>query len=407
MKRRDAALALAVAATAMLLPGPARGQEGPHPDATTPATSAPETVPAPAAPVSTETKAEMAIRKADEAVKKFDELVDSLPFKLHGGAYLYYYQPFAQKGARNKFELYAAYFTLDYCFDDTVGFHFEPRFRDTKLRPYFNSNIWVQEVYAYANTPVGVIKGGKEYEHLGIFWDDSFYGNMQYFDGFKLNPNYGFSFEGSTADWKFAPGLKDSPFALDYSAQFFVNDGSTEGALDQHDVLSYNARKRDIVAVRIAPSFKPTDDVKITIGGFGEDFRADFGNPDQSNNVDTFGGDVRVDIGPWSGYGEYTKRNGMTAPDYPIKGADDHHKTYVLAGTKIEIWKFVFRLNVSHVRYEDVKIEETLFVPQVIVNLHKHVSLLVEYAYWWRHVPGNDAHLLQDSSLNCVLTVSF
>jgi hypothetical protein len=367
------------------------------------------TAPAGTAPVSTETKLEKAARKADEAVKTFDDFIAGLPFKLGGGAYLWYYQPTQGRGAKNKFELYAGYITFDANWDETVGIHFEPRFRDTKLRPFFQSNFWVQEIYAYANTPIGTVKAGKEYQHLGFFWDDSFYGNMPYFDGMKLNPNYGFSLEGSTCDWKWLDGSKDSPVALEYDLAYFINDGSTEGALDQRDVLSYNARKRDIVSGRLAPSVK-FGDVKFTAGGFAEYWRADFPSAFEDNHVTSFGGDARLEIGPFAVYGEWAHRKGMTAPDFPDKGDLDKHKQYVTGGAKVDVWKFTFRLDASWVRYEDVGVEETLFVPQVTVQLHKHVTLLFEYAYWWRHQPHNQPHsdfVLQDNSLNFVLIVSF
>lgn len=400
---RRAPSAVLVAASCVVTAELARAEEPPG-TSTAPVTSAA------AASVSTESPAAAALRKADEATKKFDELVESLPFKLHGGALLWYYQPLRPPGGKNKLELYAGYFTFDYCFDDLLGFHFEPRFRDTKLRPYFQSNFWVQEIYAYVPTPVGVLKGGKEYQHLGYFWDDSFYGNAQYFDGMKLNPNYGFSFEGSTADWKFLEGAEESSLACAYFLQFFVTDGSTEGALDKRDVLSYGARKRDIFSARIEPSFAVTPDVKITLGGFGEYWRADFDTPSLSNNVVSFGGDARIDVGPFAAYGEYAQRKGMTAPDFPVAGALVSHKDYTLVGAKLDVWRLTFRLNVSHVRYEDDGIEETFVIPQVTIALHKHASLLFEYAYWWRHAPhsvGRSDYQRQDNSMNFVLTVSF
>src|SRR5579862_7422282 len=166
--------------------------------------------------------------KAKSFEEKFEDIRKSLPFDFHGGAFLYYYQPFVE-GAKNDFQLYAAWLTLDAKADD-FGFHWEERFRDTPLRPFFQSNIWTQEIYGSWKTPeiaslgsLGTLKMGKEYTRYGHFWDGSFYGNVLYFDGFKLDPEYGFSLENSRS-------LGDL-VTLDYDVQFFVEDGRTNGSL--------------------------------------------------------------------------------------------------------------------------------------------------------------------------------
>ena len=150
------------------------------------------------------------------------EFLKHMPFDLHGGALLWSYTPF-QEGVKNKAELYDAYLTFDVPFND-FGFHFEPRFRDSKLRPFFQSNVWVQEIYTswkIPEIPIGTLKAGKEYSRFGRFWDGSFFGNIPYFDGMKLDPDIGLSLE-NTVDM--GHGLD-----LTYSAQYFVNDGGTNG----------------------------------------------------------------------------------------------------------------------------------------------------------------------------------
>src|SRR5262249_49976199 len=177
------------------------------------------------------------------------ELWNSLPFKLHGGAYLWHYEPLLG-GVDSNTELYNAYLLLDVPYDE-FNFHAEPRFRETKLRPYYTSNFWFQEIYLQWTDPLlqgGTIKAGKAYNRFGRFWDGSFFGNTPYMDGITLDPEMGFSYEGKAGDAKSI----DAEFAL----QYFTNDASTNGSLQDRDTISYaGARKRDMFVGRLAPRY--------------------------------------------------------------------------------------------------------------------------------------------------------
>ena len=83
------------------------------------------------------------------------------------------------------------------------------------LRPFFTSNIWFQELYAYyAPRPYVRIRAGKMYRNVGILWDDSFFGNVLYADGLKLNPDRGITIDGT---WATSGGR----FSVAYSTQYF------------------------------------------------------------------------------------------------------------------------------------------------------------------------------------------
>src|SRR5205814_464154 len=105
--------------------------------------------------------------------------------------------------------------------DGKYGLHIQARARDSKFRPYFDSNVWLQEAYAFAKTPAGELHVGKIYRRVGLFWDGSFFGNVQYFNGLKLNPDYGAELSGR---W--------------YSVQYITNNAHVAGSLDGRDVES-------------------------------------------------------------------------------------------------------------------------------------------------------------------------
>ena len=152
---------------------------------------------------------------------------------IGAGTILYYYQPLGLTGVSNRAEVWNASLTADGKYD-VFGVHIEPRFRDTYLRPYYDGPVWVQEGYVSASIgstayPL-TLKVGKEYSRLGLFWDNSFYGNVQVYDGLKLDPDVGLSLEGSVGN----PGRG----GLRYVAQFFVIDGGTNVSLEGRDTIS-------------------------------------------------------------------------------------------------------------------------------------------------------------------------
>jgi hypothetical protein len=332
-----------------------------------------------------------------------------LSVELHGGAYLWYYQPL-EGPAKRDFSLYAAYLLFDARYDD-FGFLFQPRFRDTKLRPYYQSVFWVQEVYAYWKKDWATVKVGKVYTRLGKFWDNSFYGNVQYFDGLKLSPDYGISIEAS-------PLPKSGPFRLGAYAQYFVNDGVTNGSLLNRDTVSVpGARKRDELVGRIEPGYYLKDDTSVVLGLSGQYFDADLPAPYGGHNVYRFAADLNVTIdGALSVYGEYTRQVGRSVTDYPIAGTAatpttpaalrmaSKHNEYVLAGAEYTCGRVTGRFNFSYVNYRDLFIRETMYQPGVVVKIHENVSLITEYANWNRF---NSGLTKLDHSLNFVLHAKF
>ncbi|HKI85794.1 MAG TPA: hypothetical protein VKA53_03515, partial [Thermoanaerobaculia bacterium] len=158
--------------------------------------------------------------------------------KLAGGIYLYYYAP-SLTGVQSYFEVYTLYGTLDAkSADGRYGLHVDARARDSKLRSFYTSNLWLEEAYAWARTPLGEFRAGKFYRRVGLFWDDSFFGDIQYFNGLKLNPDFGLELVGER---DLHPRV-----AVRYSLQLFTNNDHVDGALDGRDVESDpNARLGD------------------------------------------------------------------------------------------------------------------------------------------------------------------
>jgi hypothetical protein len=308
--------------------------------------------------------------------------------KLGGGVILYYYQP--TKTGRGNVGVFFANLLLDAQWDN-FGLHLEPRFRDTKLRPFFEGPAWLQEAYASASFAPISIKVGKVYKRSGgLFWDNSFFGNVQVYDGLKLDPNYGVSVEGSVG----------KELGLDFAAQYFVVDGSTNVSLQSRDTISIQgARRRHTKALKAEPWIHLGTDTELRLGGSFEHFVADI--PDAHDRVWRAGGDVKLtsdlgDAGSFGVWGEYLHQAGRHVIDHPAEASGSDDTDYFLAGAQYSFWILTARYNLSHANYRGAGIKETLQVPGLGVNIHEHLTLLGELAHWRQftsqgRIPYNDS----------------
>jgi len=440
------ALALAVSSAAF-----AQGTAPPTPD------TAPPQSPAPQAEMS-EMKSKMRSMYDD-----FRSLKERLPFSIGAGVYLFYYQPldyttFSPTDRNGYFQVYAFYLKLDKEFvlrHGAVGGHAEIRMRDgghigagganQYLRGFFSSNIWFQELYAYYRPWSFLnIKAGKIYRKVGIFWDDSFFGNIQYFDGNKLAPDWGVSLEGNRA-------LFHGKLELEYSAQYFYNGSGTNGSLDYGRTLGTPEAAPSVQAVRdysptaegavdsagtrmselkhavdarLALTLRPLKALYVTAGVSGFNGRVArvwkqgltmTAQSDESQFSQVAGeltaGGTAGPIG-WRLLGEYLHQFGPG-----MREAD-----YVLAGAK-GTWKgLAAYLNCSYVRYAlSPAIQELIIQPGITYAIGGGLAVLVEYDEWQRKDPRGVPFPLQaannaapttdfyaiDRSLNVVLVYSY
>ena len=318
---------------------------------------------------------------------------------LGGGVVLWYYQPLSVTGASDDVSIFFANLVLDGKWG-IFGLHLEPRFRDSKLRPFFDGPVWLQEAYASIDLTNDIqLRLGKTYSHLGLFWDNSFYGNVQVYDGLKLDPDYGVSLQGS--HWT----NKDDRFGLNWWAQYFAVDGGTNVSLEGRDTISIpGARRQNEAILRAEPHFRfgPAD---LALGASGEYF--------QAANLPTYGtqdvwrgaGDVKLTIDNLGVWGEFTYQSGHSVSAYPIVGSDATPTApavagrsaakidYVLAGAEYTIGPVTARYNVSWGNYSDLSIYEWMHVPAVGVSISPNLSVLGEFVLWQQYGPSGTSLL--------------
>jgi hypothetical protein len=358
-------------------------------------TSAPPTPPTPPPPT--------AAQATDEPTPKTESWTDHV--KIGGGGVLRYYQPFLD-GAKNNVEFFHIRLTADVT-AGAFGFHIEPRFRDSKLRPYYDSAVWIEEGYAsWKPIPELTVKLGKQYSRLGLFWDNSFYGNVQVYDGLKLSADHGVSVEGVIGDRA----------GLSYWAQFFLIDGKTNVSLPSRDTFSIEgARRRNELVLHVEPFFKFADDGVLRVGASLQTLTADL--PTGKKSVVRFAGHAKLTVGGLGLWGEFLHQSGRHTTDFPYAGSaatsdkpatagrSSRHNNYFEAGAEYTFDRFTARYNVSFGSYDDLDVSEWLHVPALAVKLADPLTLQAELAFWKRKAPEGSTDV--DKSLNVLLFAKF
>ena len=313
--------------------------------------------------------------------------------ELHGGVSIYLYQP--TNGWDTLFFVYSNLrlkATWDY-----FGIYFEPRLSSEKMRPYYDSLAWIQQAYLFAELSPLTLKVGKIYKQSGIFWDNTFYGNIQVYEGLKFDPNVGLSLEGTFG----------KQAGVSVYAQYFLLDGHLNASLLGRDTVSIaGARRRNIFAGRVQPFFQLTKAARLEFGLSAEEFTADL--PEGNSDVGRIAGDVKL---TWKGlglWGEVLHQFGKsvnafpypedTTVEPPTPGRSSGDNTYLLAGAEFKLGPVVPRYNLSIARYGDLSVQEVLHLPGASIVFHEHATFFVEYAIWDRMSP--EGKTVIDRSLN-------
>jgi len=326
-------------------------------------------------------------------------------FKLSGGIYLFDYLP-QLEGAKSKFEIYAFLLNFDAATkDERYGLHVQTRARDSKLRSFFVSDVWFQDAYAWAKTPVGELHAGKFYRKVGILWDDSFFGNVQYFNGLKLNPDYGAELVGNHP---LSPG-----FGVDYSLQYLANNDHVAGSLPGRDVESDpDATLADTGTARIAPTWTFGPGRSVSVGLSGLSGRIDRGGASpavgKSFRLGQVAGDATLTWGPAVSYVEVLRQTGERNDAFhPFSRPGYDDATYYLAGTRWQVHpRLNLRVNWSRADYKGSGAQETEIVPGLVFGIADNFKLIAEYD-WWKTQPRRGPDELIDKSINLVLNYNF
>lgn len=317
---------------------------------------------------------------------------------VSGGVYLLHYEPLDLSGAEPSTEVYAAVATVERRADPWI-FFLQVRARDTKFRPFFPGNVWMEEAWVGyqvtgAFAPVALrLRAGKLYQTLGRAWDGSFLGSVPYVDGLKRNPQFGLEAAGT---------IDVGPGTIGYTAQYLLASDRVSGAHAGRDFETLDGfRNQDGFSARATFSvlFGVTAGVSYLSRGVDDGLA--------SHRVPHVALDLEMGLpgGPVLAYVEWARRADGDLPGVLVATQAGSAATYWLAGLQLNHGRLHLRYNYSRGWYEDIDRREWIHQPGVTFELDRHVTAIAEFN-WWR---ARDAGLnsTTDRSLSLVLLLTF
>jgi hypothetical protein len=289
------------------------------------------------------------------------------------GTYYYYLQidPFWTTGGK---------------FVQSVGLHADLRLREKNaFRSSLNSTFWPFEMYAWASTTAGVFKVGQMRRKFGLEWDGSFYGNVLYYDGFKLNSDIGVSWERTF--W-----IKPK-FSLESHAQFFFREDGISSGLTGADTESTTAfRLQNQAIVRVVPTwwFSPTSSLALGFSGsVGQVKALSAGYHDHALTV--WGIDLTYTSGKFKTFAEVLQRNGAINPVRYVSGGMSTRTTDFIVGASYITGPVTWRVAYSAGYDSHPGGKQFMFVPGVTIAMTKNIDLYLEYVKWSVQASGSSA----------------
>jgi hypothetical protein len=259
-----------------------------------------------------------------------------------------------------------------------IGAHVDFRVRDSsdKLRSFYAGTYWTYEAYAYAKTDIGTFKGGQIVRQFGIPWDGTWWEGVQYFDGQRFNPDWGFSWENK---WKYS-----EHFSMDSTVQFFLAQdgisGSEPGTLPESVPGLF---ERNTGVVRLVPTWKFNADTSLAFGVSGL-----FGGIDGSSKFDTspreeaWATDLTFTWQRFSIFGEFTQSYGALTPANYVSGGPSDRIGTAEVGLAYKYGPMTYHINFSRGWDYDPGGHQFIVDVGVTTQLTKNVTMYAEYVRW-------------------------
>ena len=260
-----------------------------------------------------------------------------------------------------------------------IGIHTELRLREQQpFRSFFTEKVWFWELYAWVDIPVGRVKAGQIWRRFGLDWDGSFFGNVAYFDGFKLNPDYGLSWENT---W-----TESADFKVDSFAQFFIHEDGINGTLAGADSESLaGSNQRNTGVVRLVPTWVLSDDSSVALGlsGLaGEIVNNPLFVPVPHQNLGAWAVDLTYTKSRWKIFGEVLQSYGIRNPVRFASGGPSNRTTDVLTGIHYKLGPTTFRCNYSAGFDDNPYGWQQMWVPGVTIALTKNIDFYADWVRW-------------------------
>ncbi len=288
------------------------------------------------------------------------------------------------------------------------SFVIEPRIRQTPLRSFSPSNIWLQQGYLKYQTPLKgfSISGGLLYDRLGLFWDGSWFGNLPYLNGLKLDPDmnlelaYNNKWEtlGLDAWLQLSPGedSQNGTFFTAAEAELLDRLPDPETTPGMREALALRARLIPSITVG-GVTIQPGASLEVSVidqsAAVSQEGKA---IPEATGTQSVLGADLTVKYDRAKIFGEVLLESidGLAETDVT--------RTYFLVGAGVniverdQVWfpKVSLNSSLSFVNKNPEDFSETFFTAQLHLKVNKFVGLTTEYVTWLIPALGDDKRIL-------------
>lgn len=281
------------------------------------------------------------------------------------------------------------------------------RARDQLLRSFYPGTVWLQQAWAawdvFAASPdessVLSLRAGKIDHAMGLIWDGSFSGNIQYFDALKRNPSFGVEASG---------GRDLAGIVVDYTVQYMLDSDPVSGAIPGRDFATMTGfRDRDGVFSRVTLELSRSLPVTATVGvsaaARGVVVRGD--DDEQVHHVPYGGLDAQLRRGAVTAYLEWLRRGYGGLPDELRSSIPGSAATYWLAGAQFQHGPLSLRYNHSRARYSAIDRDDWIHQPGFSYDMNSHVQGIAEFNVWRFRDPDGEDDFAR--SVNVVLRLGF
>ena len=211
-------------------------------------------------------------------------------------------------------------------------------------------------------------KAGEIWKRLGLDWDDTWWGDVEYFDGFKLDTDYGLSWEQS---WKATDSLR-----IDSVVQYFITKSGINGSEPDADPSSASgSAEYNIGVARLVPTWRISDKSSLALGLsglMGEIRNRRSVGPDQTEA--DWAVDLTYRYEPLELFAEVLQSYGRRNPHNYVSGGPSNQATDVLAGITYRIGPAEFRFAWSAGFLANPSGKQFLWVPGITLAVAKNVD---------------------------------
>jgi hypothetical protein len=295
-----------------------------------------------------------------------------------------------------------------------AGVYSDVRFRDSgvPMRPFYASDTWLQQGYAWGLTDFGVFKVGDITRRFGLDWDGTWWGNVAYFDGFKISSAWGLSWEATT-------DLSER-FRIDHFLQFFLHnnlDGSLVGA-DPDSVIG--SSERNMLVGRAVPTLQLSKNESLALGISGlygqiENRSAlalaglpllSFASPGNQTQS-AWAVDATYTNGRLKVFGEALQSYGVLSPSNYVSFGPSSRLTDAEIGVHWTEGPVTYRCCYSMGFYDNPSGLQQLLVPGVTLAMTRNTEIYMEYAYQEVRHSGSQSFTTLENGMQFLLHVHF